>query len=95
MAAGESHEPADDLCAEPASLEAGVNGYVGDLGAVKAVRQHPPGTGEDFAGVGEAGEHVLPNTVARAAGRLSPRGAIRYRLESSSRFTAPTSWTQE
>jgi hypothetical protein len=43
----------------PASLMGRVDGHVGDVGAVKPVRQRPPATGQGTAGVGEAREHAV------------------------------------
>jgi hypothetical protein len=43
----------------PVSLMVWVDGHVGEVGTVEAVREHPPGADEDVVGVGEAGEHAV------------------------------------
>ena len=43
----------------PRPLVVRVDGHVGDIGAVEAVGQHPPGTDENVAGVNEAHEHAV------------------------------------
>jgi len=77
VAAGEPGKPTDDLGAKPASLVGRVDGHVGDIGAVKAVRQYPSGASEIVARVGAAqsGQGAGPRLLG-LAGRLVAAGGL-------------------